>query len=178
MLLEYGFHANVILIDTHKKDARRFNPHGITAITDKPLDDKIKMIIENSLNYNIKYYRPHEFLNRSHFQIISNEGNIEESKTGDVEGFCIAWCFWFIEIKLNNPDISDKELIEYETNKIITKYKHTVNPFKHHIRNYANNIADINKNILEKIKINKNHLYDIYHTEHNMLKISKYISKT
>ena len=41
---------------------------------------------------------PHEYLQNVNFQQ-SSLGD-KEQNLGDPEGYCLAWCLWFLELKL------------------------------------------------------------------------------
>jgi hypothetical protein len=63
-----------------------------------------------------------------------NESSNYDLKIGDPSGYCCAWCFWFIELYINNTKYDLKSLV----NKSIKKLINTKYTFIDHIRNYAN----------------------------------------
>ena len=53
------------------------------------------------------------------FQIVSSDSDPDIKKTGDPLGFCMAWCFWYLELRIKNPKIESKKLVEYAFNNIL-----------------------------------------------------------
>ena len=106
-------HANCIIIDKKNKSIRRFEPYGITDLMDEnDLDDFIHKNIEKTLKIKFKYIRPSDYLEKVKFQVISNDNNDDFRKMGDPMGYCLAWCMFFTELCLKNPNVSSTELFE------------------------------------------------------------------
>jgi len=170
-------HANVILIDTYDKSVRRFEPYGVSNVDnekdlDEYIEDKMKKIFDN-----VTYYKPGDYLDIAKFQAVSNDAQPAFKKTGDPAGYCLAWCFWYIELKLNNNNLSELDLITNATKKISHYYKNTDNPYLYFIRDYARNLNNQKDKILKKIKINKNEYYDLSYKVDNLRKIFNYMNK-
>jgi len=171
-------HANMIVIDLEDKSVRRFEPYGISNVNDeKYLDELLEKKISNILNTDIKYYKPGDYLDITKFQSVSNDNIIDYKKSGDPGGYCLAWCFWYVELKLNNSQLSEKELILNSSKKIIKYYKKTNNPYLYFIRDYARKLNAEKDKILKKIKINPNDFYDINYKVSNLKKIFEYLIK-
>ena len=171
-------HANCILIDYKDYSVRRFEPYGISDVSDeyfldKLLNDKICEI----LNKKIRYYRPGDYLEHAKFQSVSNDSINLHKKNGDPAGYCLAWCFWYVELKLVNPDINEEDLIKNAIKNINKYYKDTENPYIYFIRDYARKLNDEKDKILKKIGIDKLDLYDIEYKISNLKKILTYICK-
>jgi hypothetical protein len=173
-----SLHANVIMYD--KKDAsyRRFEPYGNSSSSDEMYLDKLVMdtILKFKKN-KIKYYTPGDFLEKGRFQTISNDGNNEVKKTGDPFGYCLAWCLWYVEIKLKNPDIPESKLISMASETIFVKYCDSNTPYIDFIRDYARNLNDEKDKYFKKFGIDKNNFYNISYDLDDLNKISKGISK-
>ena len=173
-----SLHANVIMYD--KKDAsyRRFEPYGNSSSEDEMYLDKLVMdqILKFKKN-KIKYYTPGDFLEKGRFQTISNDGNMEVKKTGDPFGYCLAWCLWYVEIKLKNPDIPESKLISMASETIFVKYCDSNTPYIDFIRDYARNLNDEKDKYFKKFGIDKNNFYNISYDLDDLNKISKGISK-
>jgi hypothetical protein len=173
-----SLHANVIMYD--KKDAsyRRFEPYGNSSSEDEMYLDKLVMdqILKFKKN-KIKYYTPGDFLEKGRFQTISNDGNMEVKKTGDPFGYCLAWCLWYVEIKLKNPDIPESKLIAMASETIFVKYCDSNTPYIDFIRDYARNLNDEKDKYFKKFGIEKNNYYNISYNTDDLNKISKGISK-
>jgi ankyrin repeat protein len=171
-------HANILLIDIQNLSVRRFEPYGISDVNDEIfLDRMLGELISKILNKKIKYYRPGDYLKGLRFQSISNDGDSSLKKTGDPGGYCLAWCLWYIELKLNNPDVEEEKLLNLASEKILKKYKSTENPYLYFIRDYARHLNDEKDKILLKLKIPKNEIYDIEYKNSNIKLISKYINR-
>ena len=137
-----GLHAGMIIYDFKRNTIERFEPYG-------NLNDILKMkliddLLEKKLSKEtgMTYLRPSDFLPISGFQTISDELNQYKQKFGDFGGFCLAWCLWYVEQRLNNEKIKSKILVKKSIKKLINLDI----SFMEFIRNYAN---DINK---ERVK--------------------------
>ena len=64
-------------------------------------------------------------------------------------GFCLAWCIWYIEIKMKNPTLTEKDLIQKASDKIFASYCDSYSPYNDFIRDYAG-MLDEEKNLLLK----------------------------
>lgn len=173
-------HANIVLIDKEKKDVRRFEPYGVSDIMDcYYLDEMIKKEIINIDHISkYKYYKPSDYLYDAGFQNISNHDLYKNRNIGDPEGYCLAWCFWYIELKLSNPNISEKELIEnavININKLNDDNKE--NSFILFIRNYGKTLDKYKNNILNLIGIEESKYYNTTFSEEDKYKISIYIKQ-
>jgi hypothetical protein len=169
-------HANVILIDLKDSSIRRFEPYGISDVGDEyHLDHIILENVSNVLNKKMKYYKPNDYLNLSKFQLVSNDSNNEYRKTGDPGGYCLAWCIWYIELKINNADITEEELITNASEKIIKHYKNTDNPYLYFIRDYSRKLNDEKDKILKKLKFKNIELYDMNYKVTNLEKVLNYM---
>jgi hypothetical protein len=138
-------HANILIYDFKKMTVERFEPYGNTSLIDNTVDD----VLEEELTWStgLKYIRPNEYLPYAGFQTISDEGNYLNKKAGDFGGFCLAWCLWYLETKIKNPNVDSKTLI----NKLIHKLSKSDIKFSEHIRNYSNRINEKRVKYLEKI---------------------------
>lgn len=145
-----GLHANILFYDFKNKTITRFEPYGNTFILDKDLDN----ILEEELTWNLKfkYIPPNQYINGSGLQAISDDTNVLYEKPGDFGGFCLAWCLWFVEMKMKNNAISNNDLVIKSLKKIIKN-----NTLLNYIRSYGNKITDEKFKIYQKINIPKNY---------------------
>lgn len=170
-------HANIILIDMKDNTVRRFEPYGISDVNDESyLDKLLNDKISKALDRKIKYYRPNDYLNISKFQSVSNDSIADFKKTGDPGGYCLGWCFWYVELKINNPDISEEELILNASKKISNNYKSSINPYLSFIRDYGRKLNGEKDKILKQIKIKNSEFYDITYKINNLEKVLKYFN--
>ena len=136
-------HANVLIYDIENNTIERFDPYGVVPYgTPDDLDDYLEKYFKKIINKNIKYLRPKDYMDNVSFQIISNENLQINKKYGDPGGYCLAWVYWYIEMRLMNKTVKPKILIE----KLINKINDSKLSFLEYIRNYANDL-DKNKTI-------------------------------
>lgn len=149
-----GLHATILIYDFKNNSIERFDPYGDTTLIDDNLDD----VLEEELTWNtgLSYIRPNEYLPVSSFQMISNENNGYNQKSGDFGGYCAAWCLWYLESRIKNYKISQKELVS----KLIKKLVKLDITFSEYIRNYANNINKLKIKTLKSLQIPKNRISD------------------
>jgi hypothetical protein len=173
-----SLHANVIIYDKNDASYRRFEPYGNLSTYDEMYLDKLVMdtILKFKKN-KIKYFTPGDFLEKGRFQTISNDGNMEVKKTGDPFGYCLAWCLWYVEIKLKNPDIPESKLIALASENIFVKYCDSNTPYIDFIRDYARNLNDKKDKLFKEFGIEKNNYYNISYDIKDLEKISKGINK-
>ena len=139
---ENNLHANILFYNFNDKTITRFEPYGNTFVIDENIDE----ILSEELTWNLdfKYIKPSDYVNGSGLQSLSDDNNIIYQKPGDFGGFCLAWCLWFVEMKLKNKNISNRDLVSKSIKKIIKKQS-----LVDYIRSYGNKISD------EKYKIYK-----------------------
>ena len=135
-------HANTIIYDKKLKKVIRFEPYGINDIVDgDELDKKIKeLFIE--IAGDVTYLRPSDYLSEFNWQTISHDSDHDKKVLGDPQGYCLAWCYWFIEKKLENPDMDERELMKKEFDKIDKIEGSLGNTYLIYIRSYS---AKLNK---------------------------------
>ena len=90
-------------------------------------------------------------------------------------GYCLAWCLWYVELKINNPDLPEIDLIETSSKKILKYYKTSNNPYLSFIRDYSRKLNEEKDKVLKSIKINVNELYDVNYKVTNLKKILEYL---
>ena len=150
-----GNHAGYLIYDNIKKEIERFEPHGSTTppglyynpnLLDEILEARFKTI-----DVNIKYIRPIDYLPKIGFQLLDINEN-KKKQIGDPEGFCALWSIWYVDMRLTYKDIDRKELVEMLLRTIKSKNI----SFKNMIRNYGKYIIDIRDNILKEAEMNIN----------------------
>ena len=170
-----NLHANIILFDKKDNSYRRFEPYGNLLITNETELDKILLDLFKKYFKNIKYYRPSDYLESGRFQSISNDGSSEVRKVGDPMGFCLAWCFWYIEIRVKNDKLKEKELINMASDKIFNKYCDSKTPYNDFIRDYGLMLNDEKNKLFTSFEVNKNDFYDIIYKNTTLDKIKENI---
>lgn len=169
LIYDKMLHANLLIYDLKNMTIERFEPYGNTMGIDGGIDD----VLEEELTWNtgLKYIKPDDYLPVTGFQTISDETNNINKKSGDFGGFCLAWCLWYLETKMKNPDISSKILIY----KVINKINKLEYKFSEYIRNYSNKINSKRIEYLETIGIDPKKISDSHLTIDTNLKLVKYL---
>jgi hypothetical protein len=99
-------HANLILIDNLKKTVERFEPYGEIYFSNcLQLNSTLEEEIANKLEYKFIFVQSYPG-----FQIRSDEFEEKNKSYGDPGGFCLAWCFLYLELKLLYENIIMKKL--------------------------------------------------------------------
>lgn len=146
-------HVNVLIIDTIKKIAVRFEPQGIITTNNTDLD---KLIINKLNEYKIdcKYYSPLQYIKKPVFQQITFTSDLN---VGDPGGYCLAWSYWFVEMYCINHDKikSLKQFVKVLFNKMFYNYE-SINSY---IRNYAHDLQCRSIELLKSLNIPNNMIY-------------------
>lgn len=160
IITKYNFtHANILLYDKEKNTIERFEPYGShVLLNDDDLNKYIKFIFKDIKN--IQFLYPQIYMNNTKFQLISRDSYDDKRKLADPGGYCLAWCFWYIELKMKNPDIDSKILVEKTLKNILKKYD-----ILEYIRGYAKKLDDMKNNYLKSINISKKNYYDIEYSD-------------
>ena len=166
-------HANMVLIDKDNKTAERFEPYGIipNLDTDK-LDDKIE---EKLKDFNLKYSRPKDYMPKVAFQTLSDDSNFSVRKMNDPEGYCLAWTFWYLEMRITNHELSQKQIVENSIKDIANKGKTQEKTFIDFIRNYAYGLDKEKNKIFVQAKIKGK--YDNELKDEYLEKLLNYLGK-
>lgn len=142
IILEQGNHANYLLYDKHMNEAERFEPYGSRYL--KQFDYNPELLdynIKNKLNDmfpNIKYFTPSDYLPNIGFQYIDTSNNIEQS------GYCGLWNIFYIDNRLNYPNINRTKLVKM----LIKKIANSGVSFREYIESYSIRISEIRDKIL------------------------------
>jgi hypothetical protein len=106
-----GSHANAVLIDNYKKTVERFEPHGSRSyniFTDFKYDDLDGILDTYFKDRGYTYIRP------SYFCPATGPQSFETAAT---DGLCASWSLYYIDMRMNFPDMEREELV----NRIVTK---------------------------------------------------------
>lgn len=178
-----GTHANTLIIDKINKRIDRFEPYGIVPYLD---NDKFDEILKSRLLKFLKeftgdeyeYLGPKDIIEGKGLQIISNDTNSSIKNLGDPNGYCLAWCIWYIEMRLANPDIHPKTLIRRSIRKIVDSYPNILGEYKfiYFIRNYAHRLDRMKNQFLVNIGVPIQNLYNLALPENEMKHVLAIIS--
>lgn len=166
-------HANLLLFDKETNILERFDPTGYKADSvldklDELIDNKIKPIFEKITNKKTKYIRPKDYLENAGFQVLAKEYDNTIKNLGDPGGYCLAWVFWYLELRMtNNADI--KILVNKAIKKINEKYR-TLLDF---IRNYAHYLDKEKNKWFARAGIDESKYYALSHDTNDLYKIKR-----
>jgi len=164
-------HANVLIFDRDKKLIIHFEPHGKMNSYVGKLYETLKNIFKKELK-SFKYIAPLEYLPIDAYQSMYENNNQYDLKVGDLKGYCCSWCFWFIELYINNTKYDLKSLVDKSIKKLInTKYT-----FIDHIRNYANYLNNKAVELLLEYNIPNKYINNILLSQENIINILNHIS--
>ena len=140
-------HANMLIYDREKNTLELFEPHGyITMSIFKP--EKVRYLIEyifSKIKDNIIFIDSNMIYPFKGLQNEQSEEYLNKSNN-EIEGYCGAWCFFYLHMRIANPNMPRLELIKQLKVEIINK-----GHFFNMIRNYVKYI--LNKGYRHKYNI-------------------------
>ena len=168
-------HANILLYDRLKKEIWYFEPSGKSNkyIDIEVLHKKIKKIFTHVYG-KIIYHLPNSFLHDISFQVLSEPPNNNHNRVGDNGAYCMAWCIFFIDIVLSNPDKNVNDIMkkfitkDYMENILSEEYEEKIlsdNYYRDFITIYSQKIDNEKNKILLEADIKKNRLYNLHMNE-------------
>lgn len=182
----YDLHANLLLFDKKTGILERFNPtKNMETSYYKELDDFIldvfgniykKFLKKNNLIYiNNHYMNSYKYIG---YQYLSMEHDRNTKQQGEIDGYCLAWCYWYLETRINNPNINPIDIINLFTKTIIKRYFNDKDNdlkdiFVNYIRDYANKLVHGKNLFMLKAGVKETHLYDVKMSKNDFEKISK-----
>jgi hypothetical protein len=117
-------HSNLILIDNINKTIERFEPYGEMIFTNsQDINQMIQSQIANPLGYKFIFVQPYPG-----FQSRSDEFAKYNKTYGDPMGFCLAWSFLYLDIKMELSKLKSKiNPIDFINWYIINKFSKDFN---------------------------------------------------
>jgi ankyrin repeat protein len=160
-----GTHANILLYDKVTNMMERFDPYGnIPYVDGDEIDNVLSKYFKNIFTKkNFKYLSPKDYMGNISFQTISNDGDYSVKRLGDPIGFCLAWTFWYLEMRITNPDMHPSVTIKESIDKIINNNR-TIDGeyiFINFIREYASLLDKEKNNILQMLGIPSEYIYNM-----------------
>jgi hypothetical protein len=159
-------HANLILIDNKYKLVERFEPYGdIYNESIDGLDNLLKIKIADIVNYKYNIIQTYPG-----YQTKTIEYNNNFKSYGDPGGYCLAWCFLFLEVRLLYENLSSKEVINLINNYILTNFQtdfkeilndNQLNKFMVFIRNYGYSLDQYKNKLMIKFNVSLKTIYHI-----------------
>ena len=142
-----GAHFNLLIGDNENNIIERFEPYG-SVINEKvhtQFDKEFQTFLKKQ-KLDFTYIKPEEFIKKNSFQELEEkqiDQEIGSIRKDDYRGYCGMWSVWFIDLKMNNPNLSSKKLLDDSLKKMKGKN------FRRFIRNYTNHIIEVRKMVLE-----------------------------
>jgi len=107
-------HQNLILLDRINKTAERFEPHGTPSASfqkKSSLDLFNHRLKEFFLALGYIYLEPAYLCPALGPQIKQEREHRKGKVKGKITGFCVAWTFWYADLRMTYPDILQPDLI-------------------------------------------------------------------
>lgn len=174
-----SFHANIVIYDKIKNTVTRFEPYGDWELADPyNLNLLIIDLFKKGLKLvgrkqKFRFIHSGEFLNKTKFQSASLGDDVYNQNVGDPEGYCLAWCFWFIELKMLNPDLNDKTLVESGLAEIMKG--ESENQLLNYIRKYGKQLDQEKNKICKQIGLKDEDFYKKFMLVKDYDKIIEYM---
>ncbi len=116
-----GLHANLLIYDKATHEIERFDPLGSNAHKNYKIDlmdKRIKKLLESQMSVyvpaDVKYFTPVDFCPKRIFQT----REVDEIHFDDTAGSCATWRIWYIDIRMANPDLTRKQVVDLAMQKI------------------------------------------------------------
>jgi hypothetical protein len=124
-----GKHANVLIFNPHRNEVERFEPHGSSSghrVDNEKINLKIKEFVEE-VDSTLKYISPVLLCPRGYmgYQWYESDAKEETGKYKNVVitdpgGFCCAWSYFYVDMRLKFPEKSGTKIIK-ESQDILGK---------------------------------------------------------
>ena len=132
----------------------RFEPSG----GDHPIEynynpELLDFHLQNFFNEkfkNLKYFQPNKYEMNVGFQTM--EIVDINKKIGDPNGFCGAWCIWWVNMRIKNTQISREKLFI----ELVKTIRRNNLSFKTIIRSFSKQITDLRDGLLKKVSLDIN----------------------
>lgn len=144
-------HANILLLNKNTNEVERYDPYGTNFAIPYNYKNLDKELIKyfKDIDETIIYISPEKYLSKIGLQQLDQ---IEYMHLGDPDGFCVAWCIWYVDLRITYININRTKIIKYIINMFNEKHM----GYKNAIRNFSKEITDIRDNIFKEININLN----------------------
>lgn len=176
---EKSSHANVLIYDKKTNIMERFEPYGLIPYVDNREFDIFLKTTFQKLIPDVIYMGPKELMGTVSFQMFSDDTNRAVKNLGDPYGYCLAWTYWYLEMRLANPDTNPKDMIKRAIRHILNtpSNKSGAEKFITFIRDYAKKLDNLKNKFMLNAGIKQKDLYNLVQNKDNLSKIMEYISK-
>jgi hypothetical protein len=121
-------HANAMIIDMKKKTIERFEPNGEMYLD---VDDLLKESLTKELLPGYRYISPRLYMPKKGPQYVQSKTSKSSS------GYCIAFTFLYLHMRVTMPQLSRKEIIEKMMEGGGTKIESRLNKFVHYVDRFV-----------------------------------------
>ena len=156
-------HANVLIINLKSKIAIRFEPYGNVDWDEmKHFDELFQQMIGKELP-DIKYISNDQFCPNLSYQSLSGENNDNFIKIGDPPGYCLAWCYWFLEsYMMYEKKLTSAKQLKSLLDKLFRKITFEYTSLLDYIREYGNYLKSNEVNLFKKLNFPSDRIYNKY----------------
>jgi ankyrin repeat protein len=176
-------HANILLFDKENCRLERFDPYGgVPYGMSKELDEYLEANLGILFNDFCKkkqkklvYLRPIDYMGKMSLQSISNDERYELQKHGDPGGYCLAWVYWYVEMRIKNPELHPKELIKRSISHILKNNKTGHYGFIDYARNYAGKLDEDKNKLLANAGVKEFDYYNLVPKDDDVKKIRNHL---
>lgn len=171
---ENNTHANIIIYDKKNKTLERFEPYGEIPYLDyDKLNDFIKDLGVKYFDKDLVFLSPKELFGSLGFQTISMDNIPDVKKLASPAGFCLAWTFWYLEMRVSNPNVKPNVLLSNAKDEIIKKYgKLNEKTFITFINDYSRDLDRYKNDFMKSAGININEIYNLVPSNKSQSKIT------
>lgn len=104
---EESSHQNMLIYDTISRSLERFDPNTITYTHLTDIDQRVFDYFNKLIPVN-EYFSPVDYCPVNNLQTIESQ---YKSDIYDLGGYCVAWSFFYLAQRLENPDVPRDQLI-------------------------------------------------------------------
>ena len=182
---EQSGHANMLILNKFRKELEWFEPHGAISYLKYKHFKILENILKNIANeLDLLYLAPSNVCpNIKGFQSYDTSNLKTKNNIKDPQGFCLAWSFFYAELRMKFPKLSSKDIIDKTIHIIGNKplqYRKFIRGQANYINNYKldNNkltIKELQSRVLdyekksksnsEEMKFLEDNLFDMYYNK-------------
>lgn len=109
-----ALHANILIYDKTSNTVERFDPYGYTEaeFNPKELDEKIDQIFSYLTDKPVKYLSPIGYCPSKGPQVLEAISILENGIPFDNQT-CTVWSLLYADTRLSNPQLSQRQVVEY-----------------------------------------------------------------
>ena len=170
-------HATILIYDKHKNILEYFDPYGKI---NHPIEKYVHYFIKTKICklFKTKNDKCFKFYSKIGLQASSYD-NKESQNIGDPAGYCLAWCCYYIEQRINNPDKTIDEIIDNTINNVISKALHPAhNSLLDFIRDYTKWFHDKKIEFYKQADIPKEFVFVKHLPKYQLLKLTTSMRET